>query len=78
MTTSTVTTKGQILIPKHIRERLNLTPRSTVVIEYDAQRDCAVITSGKDVVDRAGSIAPRKGTRVLDARDAYEQNYERS
>lgn len=67
-----------MLIPKHIRDKLGIAPRSTVVIEYDAKRNRAIITAGEDIVDRAGMVAPRKGKWVLAARDAYETSYKRT
>ena len=75
---TTITSKGQVLIPKHIRDAMGLTPRSTVTIEYDEVHKRAILKSGKDVVDLAGTIAPLKGKTVLSARREYEKNYKRA
>ena len=75
---TTITTKGQVLIPKRIRDAMGLTPRTTVTIEYDATHKRAILKSGKDIVDLAGTIAPLKGKTVLGAREEYEKNYKRA
>ncbi len=75
---TTITSKGQVLIPKRIRDAMGLTPRSTVIIEYDASQKRAILKSGKDTVDLAGTIVPLKGKTVLGARREYEENYKRA
>jgi hypothetical protein len=56
---------------------MGLLPHSTVTIEYDPVHNQAIVRSGKDIVDIAGTIRPRRGKAVLDARTHYEKNYQR-
>jgi AbrB family looped-hinge helix DNA binding protein len=74
---TTITTKGQVLIPKRIRDAMGLLPRTPVTVEYDAVNRRAILTLGKDIVDLAGTIRPQKGKTVLGARREYEKNYTR-
>jgi antitoxin PrlF len=55
---STLTSKGQVTIPKQIRDALGLTPGSTV--------DFAVNRDGEIILHKAGTRPPRK-------RDRFEQ-----
>ena len=74
---TTITTKGQVLIPKRIRDAMGFMPRMTVTVEYDAVNHQVVLKSGKDIVDLAGAVSPQKGKTVLGARREYEKNYKR-
>ncbi|MBP9760528.1 MAG: AbrB/MazE/SpoVT family DNA-binding domain-containing protein [Candidatus Pacebacteria bacterium] len=74
---TTITTKGQVLIPKPIRDAMGLVSRAPVTIEYDAVNRRAILKAGKDIVDLAGTIRPQKGKTVLGARREYEKNYKR-
>jgi len=55
---TTLTSKGQVTIPKQIRDALGLTPGSTV--------DFAVNREGEIILHKAGARPPRK-------RDRFEQ-----
>lgn len=73
--TSTVTQKGQITIPKNLRDKYFLKEYSTVSIK---DLDGALfIESLSDIVDLAGKIIPKKGKNVLLAREKFEKTYKR-
>jgi antitoxin PrlF len=57
---TTLTSKGQVTIPKHIRDALNLAPGSSV--------DFAVNKAGEVVIHRVGARSSRKRDRFEAAR----------
>ena len=57
---TTLTSKGQVTIPKHIRDALNMLPGCTV--------DFAVNTEGDVVIHKADARASRKPDRFEAAR----------
>ena len=57
---TTLTSKGQVTIPKHIRDALNLAPGSSV--------DFAVNKEGEVVIHRVGARSSRKRDRFKAAR----------
>lgn len=59
---NTLTIKGQVTIPKHIRDSLNLTP--------GCQVDFAVNQHGDLVIHKMGQQAIRKSARTADRFDA--------
>lgn len=58
--TTTITSKGQVTIPKQIRDALDLAPGCTV--------DFAVNRDGEVVIQKAGARAKRKPNRFEAAR----------
>jgi AbrB family looped-hinge helix DNA binding protein len=52
---TTVTSKGQVTIPKPVRDRLNLKPGSAVDFELTADGQVVLVKAGKK------PAAPRKG-----------------
>lgn len=73
MYTATVTQKGQITIPLFLRTKHNIEPYGKVKIE--AGNGFIKITSAKDILDLAGTVAPRKGKSALMAREWMEKQY---
>ena len=61
---TTLTVKGQVTIPKQIRDALNLTPGS--------QLDFAVNKEGQVVLQKAGDKAPSKSGRFEAMRSKAE------
>jgi AbrB family looped-hinge helix DNA binding protein len=58
--TTTLTSKGQVTIPKQIRDALNLLPGTSV--------EFAVNKEGEVVIHKAGALASRKPDRFEAAR----------
>lgn len=73
--TTSVTQKGQITIPKDIRDKLKLEKYDTVMISQKDQS--VVITKVKDILDLAGTIKLPKHLRNKDTRALFEKSYER-
>jgi antitoxin PrlF len=60
MPTATLTSKGQITIPKEIRERLRLQAGHRVEFEIDAKGKVSLTPRNKDIRSLKGSIRSRK------------------
>ena len=74
---TTITSKGQVLIPKHIRDAMGLTPHAAVTVEYDPKGNRALVRTRKDIVDIAGTIRPKVKVRsAIALRKKYEQSHQ--
>lgn len=75
--TTTVTQKGQITLPKTLRDALNISPFDQVVLSLD--RHAIKVESTQDILDLAGSLSVVKkpAKSVLAARDAFDKTYKR-
>lgn len=75
-----ITQKGQITLPKIVRDRLKIKPRTEVMIELQEKTNEVRIRPVIDFVEVAQSITPRKnkGVDVLKAREFMQTNYERT
>lgn len=74
---TTITRKGQITIPKDIRDILRLDQGRKLEIEFERIKGEIKIKSAPDILDLAGTFKPKKKINVLKAREAMEKNYER-
>jgi AbrB family looped-hinge helix DNA binding protein len=74
---TTITQKGQVTIPKNIREMVSLGLRSRVYVE--PAKGYVKIVPTKDILDMAGSVRPKKNKdkSVLAARKKMEKSYQR-
>jgi AbrB family looped-hinge helix DNA binding protein len=74
---TTVTTKGQILLRKEVREKMKIAPRDTVVVEI--VDDEVTISPTKDILDLAGTFHPPTNADKTpeEAREAFEERYTR-
>ncbi len=77
MNQSTLTQKGQIVVPKHVRDFLHLQKDSTVTFEVRERTQEVVIRSTQDILALAGSFVPKKPISALHAREKFEATYER-
>jgi len=60
---STVTSKGQVTIPKHLRDRLGIVPSEQVI--FSLEDDEIHIARSISIVERtAGALKPLPGVRV--------------
>ena len=76
MTYSTnLTKKGQLTIPKSIREKLKLDPTKKLSVDISNQE--IRIKSHPDILDLAGTFKPKRKADVLKAREALGKAYER-
>lgn len=77
---SRVTQKGQVTIPKKIRDRLRIHPNTTVRFHLNEKTNAAVITTVQDFADLAelfGTPPKNKGVNPVKAREYMEKHYER-
>lgn len=75
MQTSTITQKGQLTLPKTLRERLGIKTRDKLFIKEAA--DHIEIYPTRDILSMAGKLKPKKKKPVLRARRALEKSYQR-
>lgn len=75
--TTTVTQKGQVTLPKMMRDMLNILPNSKVIVSV-AKESIKIKPVGPDILDLAGTFKIPKGApRVMEAREFMEKNYSR-
>ncbi len=74
---TTITKKGQIVIPKKIREMLGLKPSQKLTIKVSKNKKEIHLRPEPDIVDLAGSIKPKRGVSVAKTRELFEQKYGR-
>lgn len=73
---TTVTQKGQITIPKSLRQKFGIKSFSKVYLEAD--KGAIKITSSYDILDLAGKFKPKDRKKsVLSAREEMEKNFNR-
>jgi AbrB family looped-hinge helix DNA binding protein len=77
--TTTVTQRGQISLPKSLRDLLNIGLYQKVVLE--AEQDYIKVIPTSDVLDMVGAFQNKVKTRanatILDARKELETKYDR-
>lgn len=72
---TTLTRKGQVVIPKKIRDVLQLKVQQRLTFELDAQAGVVILRPHADIVDMAGTYIPKKVVSALSARKAFEKRY---
>ncbi len=74
---TTMTSKGQILIPQELRKRYGLRLNTKVYLE--ASDDGVKVKPTIDILDLAGSFKPKKNRNrdIMEARSAMEKTYKR-
>lgn len=75
MQISTVTQKGQITIPKKMRDKLGLAPYKKV--ELKEENGSIRIFPAISIFDIAGKYKAKKGMTALKAREYMEKHYKR-
>jgi antitoxin PrlF len=74
MATSTVTAKGQVTIPKHIRKLLRIDRGSRVEFLVDKTGAVSILPVASDVTALKGMIAkPEKYVSIEDMNDAVQE-----
>ena len=77
--TSTMTSKGQVVIPKPIRDAMKVTPKRLVRVTQSTrgEKTIAVIESVPDIRELAGKHKAPKGKNALRAREYMQTHYGR-
>lgn len=75
--TTTVTQKGQVTLPKNMRDVLNIFPKSKVVVSL-ANESISIRAAGPDLLKLAGTFKiPSGAPGIMEAREVMEKNYSR-
>lgn len=74
---TTVTKKGQITIPKVLRDRLGLHQLRRVEVEMEKTGKSLKVMAAPDFLEVVKKIKVKNKTNVLKAREFMEKNYER-
>ena len=74
---TTVTQKGQVTIPKKLRDELKIKTRSKVRVEKSKDYVKIYPDDAPHILDLAGKFKVPKGTNILKAREEMEKNYKR-
>lgn len=74
---TTITTKGQITIPKEIRDILRLREGRKMSIEIQAKNGEMRLKPYPDILELAGTLKVKKKMNVLKAREYMEKHYAR-
>ncbi len=73
---TTITKKGQIVIPKEIRDKINIKAPQKLIIEFDEKQKKIEIRPGKSIFELAGKIKPKKVVSAVKLREIMEKKYE--
>ena len=74
---TTITRKGQITIPKKLRDTLGLSPDKKILLEFESEKKELKLKPHPDILDLAGTFVPKRKVDVLKAREALDRFYER-
>lgn len=74
---TSITQKGQVTLPKQMRETLGMQEYDKVIVEVG--KDHIKIKPTVDILDLAGTFTPKKNKKktALEARAAMEKQYKR-
>lgn len=73
---ATVTSKGQLTIPKEVRERLNIEPGEKVVFRFDEEGGVRLVNVPSDPMDRLDAAQDRAASLELDAQELIDRERE--
>lgn len=74
---TTLTQKGQITIPKTIRDALHLVSKQKVRLSLAAHQKVATIEAAEDFLTLAARVKVSKKVNPVQVRQRLEENYER-
>lgn len=74
---TTITRKGQITIPKSLREQFGFSPDKRISIEVTPKRQELRLKAYHDIVEIAGTFHPQRKKNALKAREYMAKHYER-
>ena len=74
---ATVTSKGQLTIPKEVRERLAIEPGEKVLFRFDEEGGVRMVNVPADPMERLEAAQERAAPLELDATELIERERER-
>ncbi|MGB9706917.1 MAG: AbrB/MazE/SpoVT family DNA-binding domain-containing protein [Microgenomates group bacterium] len=72
-----ITSKGQMTLPKDIREALNIIPPARLLIDFGRKKDTFKIKPLPDIMKLGGKFKAPRNKSALKARDYLEKRYSR-
>jgi len=72
---TTITRKGQMTVPKALRERLHLAAPSRVVLDLEERTGRITVAPVEDILDLAGSLAPADVVPATEIRERMQDGY---
>ena len=75
---TTITQKGQITIPKRLREVLGLKAGKKISLDLEIERRAVRITVAPDILELAGTFQSKRKIDPVQAREYMEKHYERA
>lgn len=73
---ATVTSKGQLTIPKEVRQRLNIEPGEKVIFRFDEEGGVRLVNVPSDPMDRLDAAQERAAPLELDAQELIDRERE--
>jgi len=74
---ATVTSKGQLTIPKEVRDRLGIEPGEKVLFRFDEEGGVRLVNVPADPMERLDAAAERSAPLDLDAAELIERERDR-
>lgn len=75
---TTITQKGQITIPKQLRDTLDINTSSKIVLELTKDKTKIILKTTPDILDLAGRLKVKKTKSALKTRGIFEKKYKRA
>jgi len=72
---TSMTQKGQMTVPKQVRDELHLRTSSKVVLDFDKESRTITLEPAVDILDMVGELRPAKVVPATEIRERMERDY---